>query len=147
MYSSTITRAPVTLFLGAGASKPLGKMLMAEFISSLYTDKKFYSSPLFTQIVQANSDLEYLFEELEDWSGKGYMKRSDQHANLYRLPTDDARELLLALRLKVFDAYKGIDDVPTANIIYTQLLHGISNALDQQRYPRVDLTTNYYPGL
>jgi len=68
VYNREITHAPVALFLGAAASKPFGKMLMAEFINSLYADKTFTSSPLFKQIAQKNSDLEYLFEQLEDWA-------------------------------------------------------------------------------
>lgn len=148
MYSSAITRAPVTLFLGAGASKPLGKMVMAEFISSLYTDKTFHSSSLFNQIVQQNPDLEYLFEELEDWAQKGYMER--QQASLYRLPPEvlrHARELLVALRQKVFNAYKEIEDLTTAIPKLTELLDGIFSTLDEQRYPLVVFTTNYDPAI
>jgi hypothetical protein len=88
MHNRQITDAPVTLFLGAGASKPFGKMLMAEFITSLYADKTFSSSGLFNQIVQENRDLEYLFEQLESWAEKHYIERNTGTPSLYGAPRD-----------------------------------------------------------
>src|SRR5229473_7069125 len=109
MYNRQITHAPVTLFLGAGASKPFGKMLMAEFITSLYADKTFSSSTFFKQIAQENPDLEYLFEQLESWAEKRYVERNVGTPSPYGAPKEfvgDARTLLVELRKKVFQAYK-----------------------------------------
>ncbi len=152
MHNRQITHAPVTLFLGAGASKPFGKMLMAEFINSLYADKTFSSSSLFKQIVQENSDLEYLFEQLESWTEKGYVERNTGTPSLYGAPKefiDHARKLLVELRKKVFHAYKDIDGLSSSRLLsaFNELLGGIFETLDEQRYPLVIFTTNYDPAV
>lgn len=72
MYNESITRSPITVFLGAGASKPLGKLLMGEFINHLRTKPEFSGDELFEAIVAEESDLEFLFEELDEWIEKGY---------------------------------------------------------------------------
>ncbi len=156
MYSRDITHAPVTLFLGAGATKPLGKMLMGEFITDLYRDDRFPSDPLFTRIVHENPDLEYLFEQLVDWNEKGYMQHRLPQPRGGALPhfdpayfaeiSADAAKLENALRRKVFAAYKDIDPakvVPSFN----GLLDGIFSQLDPQKYPLVVFTTNYDPAI
>lgn len=156
MYGSDITNAPVTLFLGAGATKPLGKMLMGEFITDLYRDARFYSDPLFGRIVHKNPDLEYLFEQLEVWKETAYMQlhlpEPGDGALLHIDPayfakiSADAAELEDALRRKVFQAYKDIDParaVPLFNV----LLDGIFSHVDPQRYPLVVFTTNYDPAI
>lgn len=156
MYSRDITHAPVTLFLGAGATRPLGKMLMGEFISYLHQDSRFYSDPLFTRIVHKNADLEYLFEELEGWKEKPYMQvRLPEPTGGAALHLDpqyfarisaDAAELENALRRKVFAAYRDID--PTKVVpLFNQLLDGIFDRLDSQKYPLVVFTTNYDPAI
>ncbi len=70
MYSKYIVETPVTLFLGAGASKPLGKLLMGEFIDTL--EHTFKTRGLFDEIVSRDRDLEFLFEELDEWISKDY---------------------------------------------------------------------------
>jgi len=152
MHNRQITHAPVTLFLGAGASKPFGKMLMAEFIISLYADKAFSSSPLFKQIAQENPDLEYLFEQLESWAEKGYVERNTGTPSIYGAPkelVDHAKKLLVELRKKVFHAYKDIDGPSSSRLLpaFNELLGGIFETLDEQRYPLVIFTTNYDPAV
>jgi hypothetical protein len=152
LYNREITHAPVTLFLGAGASKPFGKMLMAEFINFLYLDKTFSSSPLFKPIVQKNSDLEYLFEQLESWAEKGYVERNSGPPSLFGAPEEfvgHAQYLLVELRKKVFQAYKDIDGPSRARLLpaFNELLGGIFETLDEQGYPLVIFTTNYDPAV
>jgi len=152
MHNRQITHAPVTLFLGAGASKPFGKMLMAEFINSLYADKTFSASPLFKQIAQENSDLEYLFEQLESWAEKRYVERNVGTPSIYGAPKElvaHARTLLVELRKKVFHAYKDIDGTNSSKLlqVFNELLGGIFETLDEKRYPLLIFTTNYDPAV
>jgi hypothetical protein len=156
MYNRDITHAPVTLFLGAGASKPLDKMLMNHFISALYGDPRFGSDPLFGRIAYRNQDLEFLFEELEDWKNKEYMSAnlpsggSGGSLNIdpayWSKISAAAAELLGALRRKVFEAYKDIN--PTKVVpLFNKLLEGIFNQVDHHKYPLVVFTTNYDPAV
>jgi hypothetical protein len=169
MYSREITNAPVALFLGAGATRPLGKMLMEEFIDHLHTDSRFVSNPLFQRIVSKHYDLEYLFEELEDWTQKGYIQRdlpgatanqnilgnSDKAVPLSSLAdsinfTDipkEAAKLQIALRREVFEAYKDINDRVKVASLFVPLLDGIFTQLNPQKFPLVVFTTNYDPAV
>src|SRR6266581_1193305 len=155
MHNAQITRAPVTLFLGAGSSKPLGKMLMGEFITSLYGDTRFTSDPLFQRIIRGSPDLEYLFQELDDWKAKTYMKApltTPPNPKLYLDPnsfariSEDAAELGALLRRKVFAAYNAVDSKKTVQL-FNELLEGIFRDLDYQKYPLVIFTTNYDPAV
>lgn len=77
MYNGLIVGTPITVFLGAGASRPLGKRLMGEFIDYLRTKQEFATNQLFQAIVAKESDLEFLFEELDEWIGKRYFAEAD----------------------------------------------------------------------
>jgi len=103
--------APVTLSSGPVPANLSARLLMANSLTFLYLDKTFSSSSLSKQIVQENSDLEYLFEQLESWAEKRYVERNTGMPS-YGAPkelVDHARTLLVELRKKVFHAYKDID--------------------------------------
>jgi hypothetical protein len=168
MYNRTITDVPVALFLGAGATRPLGKMLMKEFIDHLHTDSRFGSDPLFQRIVYERPDLEYLFEELDDWTQKGYVQRdlpgvrslnilgkAEESGSFFNLLDpkrftgilNEAAELQNDLRKRVFDAYKDINDRAQVASLFVPLLDGIFNELNPQKFPLVVFTTNYDPAV
>src|SRR6266699_5553694 len=130
-------------------------MLMGEFVSDLYRDTRFASDPLFQRIVHGNGDLEYLFQELDDWKAKAYMKvalPAATGAKLYLDPnslakiSEDAAELGALLRRKVFAAYNAVDSKKTLQL-FNELLEGIFTHLDYQKYPLVIFTTNYDPAV
>jgi len=151
------------LFLGAGATSPLGKLLMKDFITKLNNDGTFGPNKLFQQIVRVNPDLEYLFEELEDWTQKGYLENVPLNLGILgglgsesrQSPSPvssvtisrAARMLIAALRKEVFEAYKDIDDPAKVAPIFVPLLDGIFTQLDAQKFPLVVFTTNYDPAI
>ncbi|MGA3328559.1 MAG: hypothetical protein ABSF45_29265 [Terriglobia bacterium] len=142
---------------------------MAEFIYQLYADKRFASDPLFRRIASKENDLEYLLEELEDWRQKGYILRdtppessiqnslgnSDKTVPLPSLPDTidftgipkQAADLQDALRKKVFETYKDINDRTKAASLFVPLLDGIFTQLNPQKFPLVVFTTNYDPAV
>src|ERR1700732_1841956 len=70
---SVVDKASTVLFLGAGASAPLGKMLMIQFVHHL--EKHLgQSNPLFSDIVTRKRDLEFLLEALTNVDDIGYLQ-------------------------------------------------------------------------
>ncbi len=80
MIANDITESPRLLFLGAGASKPLGKMLMGEFVQhlSLQIHREPYAE-LVRAISRKDRDLEFLMEQLEEISTKEYLGLVERH--------------------------------------------------------------------
>lgn len=161
LYNQPIVTAPVTLFLGAGASKPFGKMLMGEFISHLESQNAFGRQTLFKEIVSTpeSRDLEHLFEELDEWSRKGYSQqggsvqlRSGPRASSEPLMKQLARNagwLQESLRREVFNAYRDIDTSHRQELVqrFAALLGVLHNAYDPGKNPLVIFTTNYDPAV
>jgi hypothetical protein len=163
MYNQSIVTAPVSLFLGAGASRPFGKMLMGEFIDHLERQEAFGKDSLFRDIVSVpdGRDLEHLFEELDEWSRKGYYVHADLPSTRSRgdLPgasqpalgrlANKAGYMLKRLRKEVFGAYRDIEPsdrnrlVELLGALFGVLLKG----LDPARNPLVAFTTNYDPAV
>lgn len=101
MVTNEIVESPRLLFLGAGASKPLGKMLMGEFVQHLLSGFPNESySPLLRAICEKNPDLEFLIEQLEEISSKRYLgnvhtrRRGD--GELYSIPAAGSELAALA---------------------------------------------------
>jgi hypothetical protein len=77
MKASMVIGTRSLLFLGAGASKPYGKMLMGEFVRSFREGTVFeqnssdgvpptrVANPLLDAICEENEDLEFLIEQLD----------------------------------------------------------------------------------
>jgi hypothetical protein len=74
---TVLASSPIVLFLGAGATAPLGKMLMREFVATLSSKSDFSDNPLFEEITKKDADLEFLLEELQDLERKSYLKDRD----------------------------------------------------------------------
>lgn len=166
MYNQRIVNAPVTLFLGAGASKPFGKMLMGEFIFYLENQRGFRSRTFFREIVGVpeGRDLEHLFEELDEWSRKGYYEadpdgvapirglglgRSESPREIVGGLAREATEVLRDLRKEVFAAYREISDGQRQNLVqrYEKLFEVLLESLDLTKYPLTIFTTNYDPAI
>jgi hypothetical protein len=163
MYNQSIITAPVALFLGAGASKPFGKMLMGEFIDYLEKQDQFKHANLLRDIIKVpdGRDLEYLFEELEEWSRKSYHVEDDKTLlrprgdlaavgeSIVQRLARNATTITRALRREVFCAYR---DIPVTSrkrlvkcfdVLFGVLLKGV----DAARSPLVVFTTNYDPAI
>jgi len=169
MHSQVILDAPVTLFLGAGASKPLGKLLMAEFIDYVSQERSFKHDPLFQAIIAKEKDLEFAFEELQDWARKRYMANESALDNYrsFRLsrvsipgvqqtpePFDmelagvvqDAERLELDLRREVFSHYRHVVAADT-HAVFAPLFDLAFAKIRSDTSPLVVFTTNYDPAV
>ena len=152
------TSAQNLLFLGAGASRPLGKMLMAEFIDYLMRIPFLERSALFHDIVEKRKDLEFLLEELQDIGEKGYLqyKLIDQtQGGLAGLgPQRDeidfsavaqrASSLRMEVEKQVFLHYRAIEDEDQIGRLLGPLFERLANASPA---PLVVFTTNYDPAV
>lgn len=158
MYNEAIVTSPVALFVGAGASKPLGKMLMSEFISFLEGKSDYGSSPLFRAIVSKQRDLEFLFEELEDWVKKNYlgeklvmprltMPGSSRPLEYVDRVIDAAEHLLADLRKDVFEQYRGIRNVAAVNSLFNPVFDSIFERIGLGKNCLPVFTTNYDPAI
>ena len=165
MYNQPVVNAPVVLFLGAGASKPFGKMLMGEFVSHLENLPAFAGESLFREIVNVpdGRDLEHLFEELDEWSRKGYCNEEDP----FRGPPAPAGSLAVSpkplakrlaerasrmqedLRQAVFNAYCDIPPGHKPKLVqrFAALFDVLFKQLNPKKSPLVIFTTNYDPAV
>ena len=148
--SKDIIKAPCVIFLGAGASQPLGLKLMKDFVDSLRNDNP-PEEELFEAISKQNEDLEYLFEELSSLETKEYLTFTPQREGMSALGLDRsfvighgikerARDLNSWLKEKVFLHYRQVKEqdklAVLANILRPFLL---------KSRPLVVFTTNYDP--
>ncbi len=168
MYSEAITRAPIVVFLGAGASKSLGMPLMADFVSGIQEDPDLVARPLHKALLSKDTDLEHVLEELDQLSGKAYvdaaygkLRLADRIKNSndpnYRAtasPGDyfgqtatQAREITQILRKKIFETYASIKEPPKLLHIFTPFLDGLFTNMYSSKSPLVIFTTNYDPAI
>ena len=167
MMNSYITNADRVLFLGAGASKPLGKMLMGEFIEHLknIVDSRQYH--FFYDIVAKEADLEFLLQELQEIEGKGYLDyklsrtsgsevitspEGSKKNQLYSFQGsfDKLSQLATILRglveEQVFRHYRDFDNANAKNV--TLLLDPLfRKVFSESSQPLVIFTTNYDPAV
>jgi hypothetical protein len=152
------------LFLGAGASKPYGKLLMGEFIRSFRRKIEggneypsaipINSSPLLNAICDKHEDLEFLIEELDALSSRDYLEKETITSSNPNLPgqkgrwpdfqqiANEARRLLALLKREVYLEYRSIPD-PTQTAILTKPV----SLLQTDSNPTVVFTTNYDPAV
>ena len=143
------------MFLGAGASKPLGKMLMGEFVDYLMTKTNNPAPSLLDAICKKKPDLEFLIGQLQEISDKGYLadtetKLRGDGAMYYTLPAAgpefrvarDASSLLTWVKQQVYEHYRSREDNAK-----TKLLHGLLTRMGVAPGFTVVFTTNYDPSV
>jgi hypothetical protein len=128
--SGVIIGSPRILFLGAGASRALDKMLMGEFVDSLLQE-----NPPAPELLQAicgkEKDLEFLLAQLEELGSKDYlfgqlwdpssipgsgpMKLQPRWPELFRVQ-ESARQLIPWIKGRVFRHYRELFIIPEAAI-------------------------------
>jgi hypothetical protein len=160
MTASTIVGAPNLLFLGAGASRPYGKMLMAEFIADFRKRIEggpaiVTSNPLLNAICRKKQDLEFLIEELDALSSREYLgrellnssplgaigKQEERWSGVSQL-SGEATRLLSELKKAVYLHYRSIPDAARTAILEQPL-----GLIRNERHPPVVFTTNYDPAI
>lgn len=148
MDGPKIVGTRVLVFLGAGASKPLGKMLMGEFVESLAN-----SNPpdeyLFNAIVSEQKDLEFLLQQLDDLAAKDYLAGATSRPRMLREPGPTwaqtanmwsrAKETSEWVKQGVFRHYRELILNTISEQSYERLFAAASPALN----PSVVFTTNY----
>lgn len=161
MNKDSPTSAHNLLFLGAGASRPLGKMLMGEFIDHLLKQPPVAQSALFHDIIKKNPDLEFLLEELQDIGEKEYLhyELSDEFGHGLPPPPPpypqrpetsfpelarSASYLRMEIERQVFLHYRAIDDEDQIGRLLGPLFERLANACPA---PLVVFTTNYDPAV
>ena len=168
MYNKFIVETPVTFFLGAGASKLLGKLMMAEFIDYLERDKGFKGRSLFDEIVRQRRDLEFLFEELDEWISKEYYapsvtfqkgaigaiilstgndKEERAFEERFQQLLIDARKLRSDLKREVFSSYRTINNRDAIVRLFQPIFDAVSTNQKLPSSPLVIFTTNYDPSI
>jgi hypothetical protein len=162
MSAPAIVDTPSVLFLGAGASQPYGKMLMGDFVR-FFREKKSggsapaipISNPLLEAICGKKEDLEFLIEELETLSSRGYLGTQTFNSSppgvgqtlQQRWPgvSDLVREasaLLGDLRREVYLNYRVIRRPADTKILKEPL-----NLIRKAQYSAIVFTTNYDPAV
>jgi hypothetical protein len=160
---SFLDKVSDVLFLGAGASRPLGKMLMYEFIAHLGNIPGVRDHPLFGDIVSAKSDLEYLLEQLGNIQDIHFLRYRLQGGTatpiFARQATDLARKeesfedlaksaakLMTAIQREVFIHYRAIEEGNERSVV--KLLEPlIKDIHERSAVPPVIFTTNYDPAV
>jgi hypothetical protein len=141
------------LFLGAGASKSLGKMLMGEFVEWLM--KQNPPEPeLLKCICEKNKDLEYLLEQLEQLASMAflteYFKREranlvppELRSDVESVPTFAAAadNLFRWVKHQVFRHYREM----VLPLWYQKAFENLLQLLILPDWPLVIFTTNYDP--
>jgi hypothetical protein len=151
-----IVRCPKIVFLGAGASRPLGKMLMGEFVEDLLKKADCPAPALLNAICKRNPDLEFLIGQLQEISDKGYLADTEQKLRgdglmYYTIPAvspefatlaTDAIKLLAWVRRQVYEHYRNLED-PGKTFLLHELLLRVMVAPGFT----VVFTTNYDPSV
>ena len=139
----TITQSPVILFLGAGASVPLGKPVMEQFVRRL-TDKITSGTDacLLSALVSARGyDLELIMGDLENLLSLPYVSTFVLD-NGYEANKDDAATLRSLIRHSIIREYRTID-AQKAIEVYQPLFDTIFSHIDSATHCLPIFTTNY----
>jgi hypothetical protein len=169
MTVSPIIGTPSILFLGAGASKPFGKMLMGEFVDWFrHKDDKGFGRAILTEsknelldaLCDEKKDLEFLIDELASLSSMTYLERRTRPVYLRADSTSlgapseqlvwpefanlagEARLLLAELKKEVYLHYREIEN-PAKLDLFTKIFRMVRGPM----HPVVAFTTNYDPAV
>jgi len=143
--NSKITQSPVILLLGAGASMPLGKPVMEQFVRGLVEQIEYIENPaLLLSLVSARGyDLEKIMEDLETFLALDYISSFAFHSEPpYEASRSDAENLRSYIRHSIIREYRNIDANKAVNI-YQPLLDEIFSHLDSTNHCLPIFTTNY----
>lgn len=155
----------MVLFLGAGASKPFGKLLMKEFVSEIKQHPASLETlPLLEAICDEKEDLEFLFEQLMEIQLMRYLAEELSHP-LAVLPatvgsainpvvrevkwpdigklSSEAGRLIDWLKSEVFLHYRTLENGKRGFLILSAIIY----ALKTSNHPLVIFTTNYDPAV
>lgn len=150
---ANIVGVPRMLFLGAGASKSLGKMLMGEFVEWLMNQNP-PEPELLKCICEKKKDLEFLLEQLEQLASMTFLTEYFKRERANSVPPDlrseaesapmfagAAENLFRWVKQQVFKHYREV----TLPLWYKQGFENLLTLLILPDSPLVIFTTNYDP--
>lgn len=153
-----IANSPVILFLGAGASAPLGKPTMKEFVSKLKKESSHYSEGRLLLLTAAarDNDLERILNDIETFLNIPYassLKYDPVFLQAKYDPTggaieeislqrEDAAQLRHIIRHRIIQEYRQIDAKKAAEV-YEPLFEVIFSAVDPALHCLPIFTSNY----
>jgi SIR2-like protein len=156
--SSTILSSPILLLLGAGASAPLGKLLMDSFVTKLTTEVREDNPRRMLGFLSEfrGTDLEAIMGELETLIGMEYASsvegtrqvKSPSGTNSFAFSLDRATATRLRWLIKhaVIRQYRNIETGQAVEL-YDPLLDRIFTRIDPAKQCLVIFTTNYDPAI
>jgi hypothetical protein len=143
----TITQSPIVLFLGAGASVPLGKPTMEQFVARLADQitSENEASLLSVLISARGHDLEAILTDLETFLSLQYVTSfvfDRQNPSAYEANRSDAANLRSLIRHSIIREYRSID-TQRAVEVYQPLFDTIFSHVDPATCCLPIFTTNY----
>lgn len=140
--SRTIIESPVILFLGAGASVPLGKPVMRDFVAKLTNEiTSENEGTLLRILIEARGfDLEAIMTDLETFISLNYV--SEFILEGIDATPEDAERLRSRIRHLIIREYRTID-TEKAIKVYQPLFDTIFSHVDPATQPLPVFTTNY----
>jgi hypothetical protein len=156
--SPIILDSPVLLFLGAGASAPLGKLLMDSFVKKLFKEVREEAplNMLHLLVEFRGLDLEAIMGELDTLIGMNYassvsgshdVKIGDGSREIgFSLERRTATRLQFLIKHTVIREFRDID-AQRALQLYTPLFDQIFSTFDPTKYCLIIFTTNYDPAI
>ncbi len=152
LNNKAILDSPVILFLGAGASAPLGKPMMAEFVDKISKTMRTDGQREMLQYLREfrGDDLEAILGELDTIINLDYAVQVDAQTKIgtqwlpVALERKTAQSLRTALKHAIIREYRNVDESKTISI-YEPLFNLIFNQFDLKMLPV--FTTNYDPAI
>lgn len=141
----TITQSPVVLFLGAGASVPLGKPIMKQFIERLAEQVKSEDDArLLSFLISARGyDLELIMGDLETLLSLDYVSSFVFDSEpAYEANRNDAAHLRSFIRHSMIREFRTIDNKRVVDV-YQPLFNTIFSHIDPTTHCLPIFTTNY----
>jgi hypothetical protein len=148
--NTTITQSPIILFLGAGASVPLGKPAMKKFVEKLSNEITFgIEASLLSALISVRGlDLELILEDLETFLNLQYISSFLFDGDKSRLEVNRSQiaSLRSLLRRSIIREYSTIDTIRAVEA-YKPLFDIIFSHIDSSTFCLPIFTTNYDPAI
>lgn len=143
----TIIKSPVILFLGAGASVPLGKPAMEQFVARLAGEiTSVNEASLLSLLISARGhDMELILGDLETFLSLDYVSSfifDGKKLPNYEVNRNHASSLRSLIRHSIIREYRVVDVTKVVEV-YKPLLDIIFSHVDSGSYCLPIFTTNY----
>ncbi len=143
-----ILESPVILFLGAGASQPLGKPTMQPFVTDILSKIADNQGDLAYLAKVCENDLEKILDEIDSICSLKYGNtvstfRSGGYTNL---TTEQAEQFRTQIQYQIIQQYSSVAGKAVSDL-YEPLFETIFAKIDSERYCLPIFTTNYDPAI